>query len=297
MVFNISGDTSLSLIFSGLPSSAKGKNIKEWLNPIRVKAMKIARNEDVAAAFVTFNRPPDVRRALQKDGQFLGGFKIGIEKIETPEPEHEVIEEHGASLESRDKEEETVREKILETGRLFLRNLPYATKEDDLQFLFKKYGEVSEVQVVIDKKTGACKGFAIVEFVFPEAAVAAYSALDGYVFKGRMMHILPGDEKRTKEGEEESEVVPDDPDNPLKAEAKKEKKKKSFKEEKDEQKKASAGKTAHSWNALFLGANAIADTLAQRLNVKKSDLLTSDQGRSGIYFEVTTTTIRNLCVF
>ncbi|EFO92955.1 CRE-RBD-1 protein [Caenorhabditis remanei] len=286
----IQGDTSLSLIFSGLPSSAKGKNIKEWLNPIRVKAMKIARNEDVAAAFVTFNRPPDVRRALQKDGQFLGGFKIGIEKvpgflfkilqIETPEPEKETVEEHGAEFESREKEEESVREKILETGRLFLRNLPYATKEDDLQFLFKKYGEVSEVQVVIDKKTGSCKGFAIVEFVFPEAAVAAYSALDGYVFKGRMMHIIAGDEKRDKPTEEDAETVPDDPDNPMKATDKKEKKKKTFKEEKQDQKKADAGKTAHSWNALFLGANAIADTLAQRLNVKKSDLLTSDQGES-----------------
>ncbi|CAP24384.1 Protein CBR-RBD-1 [Caenorhabditis briggsae] len=278
----VEGDTSLSLIFSGLPSSAKGKNIKEWLNPIRVKAMKIARNDDVAAAFVSFNRPPDVRRALQKDGQFLGGFKIAIEKIETAEPEKEHVEEHGASLESRDKEEESVREKILETGRLFLRNLPYATKEDDLQFLFKKYGEVSEVQVIIDKKTGSCKGFAIVEFVFPEAAVAAYSALDGYVFKGRMMHILPGDEKRDTPAEDQEtvETAPDDPDNPTKAAVKKEKKKKTFKDEKEEEKKASAGKTAHSWNALFLGANAIADTLAQRLNVKKSDLLTSDQGES-----------------
>ncbi|EGT48723.1 CBN-RBD-1 protein [Caenorhabditis brenneri] len=276
----IEGDTSLSLIFSGLPSSAKGKNIKEWLNPIRVKAMKISRNEDVAAAFVTFNRPPDVRRALQKDGQFLGGFKIGIEKIETPEPTVEAVEEHGAELQSREKEEETVREKILETGRLFIRNLPYATKEDDLQFLFKKYGEVSEVQVVIDKKTGNCKGFAIVEFVFPEAAVAAYSACDGYVFKGRMMHIIAGDEKRDKPAVDDVEAIPDDPDNPMKVKAKKEKKTKSFKEEKEEEKKATAGKTAHSWNALFLGANAIADTLAQRLNVKKSDLLTSDQGES-----------------
>uniref|UniRef100_A0A8R1I6C4 RRM domain-containing protein n=1 Tax=Caenorhabditis japonica TaxID=281687 RepID=A0A8R1I6C4_CAEJA len=278
----IEGDTSLSLIFTGLPSSAKGKNIKEWLNPIRVKAMKIARNEDFSAAFVTFNRPPDVRRALQKDGQFLGGFKVGIEKVESVAPEPEISEEHGAELESRDKEEDAAREKILETGRLFLRNLPYATKEDDLQYLFKKYGEVSEVQVVIDKKTGSCKGFAIVEFVFPEAAVAAYAALDGYVFKGRMMHILPGDEKREKPSEEvvATEDV-DDPDNPLKQEkqAKKEKKK-TFKEEKAENQKAFASKSAHSWNALFLGANAIADTLAQRLNVKKSDLLNSDSGES-----------------
>ncbi|EGT54090.1 hypothetical protein CAEBREN_29703, partial [Caenorhabditis brenneri] len=95
-----------------------------------------------------------------------------------------------------------------------------------------------------------------------------------------MMHIIAGDEKRDKPAEDDVEAIPDDPDNPMKVKAKKEKKTKSFKEEKEEEKKATAGKTAHSWNALFLGANAIADTLAQRLNVKKSDLLTSDQGES-----------------
>uniref|UniRef100_A0A1I7TDK1 RRM domain-containing protein n=1 Tax=Caenorhabditis tropicalis TaxID=1561998 RepID=A0A1I7TDK1_9PELO len=153
----IEGDTSLSLIFSGLPSSAKGKNVKEWLNPIRVKAMKIARNEDVAAAFVTFNRPPDVRRALQKDGQFLGGFKIGIEKTETPEPEQEIHEEHGEEMESREKEEETVREKILETGRLFIRNLPYATKEDDLQFLFKNMEKYRKCKWLLIRRLEAAK--------------------------------------------------------------------------------------------------------------------------------------------
>lgn len=30
---------------------------------------------------------------------------------------------------------------------------------------------------------------------------------------------------------------------------------------------------AHSWNTLFLGANAVADTFAARLDVTKSELL------------------------
>lgn len=85
------------------------------------------------------------------------------------------------------------------------RNLPFVTTEDDLRFLFKKYGELTDVQVIfaytfinfifylfytldyfqviIDKKSGKCKGFAIVEFIFPENGVAAYSELDGTIFK------------------------------------------------------------------------------------------------------------------
>lgn len=41
--------------------------------------------------------------------------------------------------------------------------------------------------MIVDKKTGMCKGFAIVDFVFPESAVAAYSSSDGKIFKVRAL--------------------------------------------------------------------------------------------------------------
>ncbi|CAD6194698.1 unnamed protein product [Caenorhabditis auriculariae] len=269
----VHGDTSLSLTFTGLPSSIKLKNIKEWLNPIRVKALKISRTEETAAAFVTFNRPPDVRKALERDSQFLGGYKVNIRKVDIGNEEEDKRsnnENFSKNPEySPEKEEEVIREKILDTGRLFLRNLPFATTEDDLHFVFKKYGEVGEVQVITNKTDGRCKGFAIVEFVFPESAVAAYSAMDGRIFKGRMMHILPGEEKREKE-EEEEDVKEKGGDLATTS---------SFKRQKEEKQKANAQKS-HSWNALFLGANAVADTLAERLSVSKSDLLTGESGQS-----------------
>uniref|UniRef100_A0A914S7J3 RRM domain-containing protein n=1 Tax=Parascaris equorum TaxID=6256 RepID=A0A914S7J3_PAREQ len=102
-----------------------------------------------------------------------------------------------------------------------------------------------------------CKGFAIVTYVFPENAVAAFSALDGTIFKGRMLHILAGDEKPEPKPEIIGEM------------------KSAFQKEKVIKLKANAGK-AHSWNALFLGANAVADTLAAKLNVEKSDLLSGE---------------------
>lgn len=37
--------------------------------------------------------------------------------------------------------------------------------------------------MIVSKKTGQCKGFAIVTYVFPESAVAAFSALDGAILK------------------------------------------------------------------------------------------------------------------
>lgn len=43
---------------------------------------------------------------------------------------------------------------IAETGRLFLRNLPYSATEDDIRDLFSEYGELSEVHLVLDRYEG-----------------------------------------------------------------------------------------------------------------------------------------------
>lgn len=56
-------------------------------------------------------------------------------------------------------------------------------------------GELSEVLLPVDSRTRKLKGFAIVTFLFPEQAVQAYSELDGTVFEGRMLHLLPAKSK------------------------------------------------------------------------------------------------------
>lgn len=43
--------------------------------------------------------------------------------------------------------EARIREEILDTGRLFLRNLPFEVKEEDIRFAFKQFGEITDVQV------------------------------------------------------------------------------------------------------------------------------------------------------
>ena len=49
------------------------------------------------------------------------------------------------------------------------------------------------------------KGFGYVLFLLPEHAVKAYKALDGSIFQGRILHLLPAKEKlssQSKDGEE-----------------------------------------------------------------------------------------------
>lgn len=62
-------------------------------------------------------------------------------------------------------------------------------------------GPLAEVHMPVDRETRRMKGFATVTFVMPEQAVAAYSKLDGTVFHGRMLHLLPAKTKHSPEGQ------------------------------------------------------------------------------------------------
>jgi multiple RNA-binding domain-containing protein 1 len=74
-------------------------------------------------------------------------------------------------------------EGVSETGRLFVRNLAYTATDDDLTELFKQFGELSEVHLVVDKETRKSKGFAYVLYMLPEDAVRAMESLDRSIFQ------------------------------------------------------------------------------------------------------------------
>lgn len=59
-----------------------------------------------------------------------------------------------------------------------------------------------ELNVPTDHVTHKLKGFGTVTFLMPEHAVLAYSKLDGTVFHGRMLHLLPGKAKDTENNNE-----------------------------------------------------------------------------------------------
>ncbi|KAI6206819.1 putative bacteriochlorophyll 4-vinyl reductase [Aphelenchoides besseyi] len=246
-------DRQLSLIFRGLPSTLKQTNLKEWLSPIRTNFMQLIHSETECFAFVTFNRPGDQRKALQRTDQFLGGFKKKKPKAE------EAVEDFDVEAEKQKIETE-----IRDTGRLFLRNLPYICTESDLIDHFKRFGDINDCQCVVDRKSGNCKGFAMLTFMFPEKAVDAYRELDGTIFKGRMLHILPGKEKPEE----------------AKEEVKKPTGLSEFQKKREAERKSKSQTATYSWNTLFMGANTVAETLADQMGVEKSDFLEGDRDLS-----------------
>jgi len=73
--------------------------------------------------------------------------------------------------------------------KLYVGNLSFATREDDLRQLFAAYGTPDSVAVISDRDTGRSKGFGFVEFSNDEEARAAMSALNGRELDGRALTV------------------------------------------------------------------------------------------------------------
>lgn len=88
-------------------------------------------------------------------------------------------------------------------ARLFVGNLPYQTHENDLEEYFAQAGEISSVNMVMDKFTGKSRGFAFVEFTSKEDADRAVQMFNNQEFQGRSLTVniaRPREERPPQQG-------------------------------------------------------------------------------------------------
>lgn len=72
---------------------------------------------------------------------------------------------------------------------IYVGNLDYNLKEEELSDLFSQFGEVLSVKIIKDRDTGRAKGFGFVEMADDEEGAQAIEKLDGYEANGRNMKV------------------------------------------------------------------------------------------------------------
>lgn len=77
---------------------------------------------------------------------------------------------------------------------IYVGNLPFSAREDELRDHFAAYGEVGGVKFVMDRETGRFRGFAFVEMEDAGAA-KAIEALDGKDYGGRTLRVNEAKER------------------------------------------------------------------------------------------------------
>ncbi|WP_066636405.1 RNA recognition motif domain-containing protein [Desulfolucanica intricata] len=71
---------------------------------------------------------------------------------------------------------------------LYVGNLPWATKAEDLETAFSQHGEVLSSRVITDRETGRSRGFGFVE-VNDEDADTMIAAMNGTELGGRVITV------------------------------------------------------------------------------------------------------------
>jgi RNA recognition motif-containing protein len=85
----------------------------------------------------------------------------------------------------------------LVNARIYVGNLPFSAREDDVRQLFAQYGEVVSVVLPTDRETGRPRGFGFVEMSSDDAP-KAIDALNGKDFGGRMLNVNQAREREER---------------------------------------------------------------------------------------------------
>ncbi len=88
----------------------------------------------------------------------------------------------------------------MQGSKLYVGNLNFDVKEDQLKELFAPHGEIKDLIIIKDKFSGRSKGFGFVEFSKPEEAQKAADALNDQDFEGRGLRIAEAKPKRDDRG-------------------------------------------------------------------------------------------------
>ncbi|KAK9877154.1 hypothetical protein WA026_016897 [Henosepilachna vigintioctopunctata] len=235
----------------GLPYNCKKKDLKQFFKPLKLQSIRIPPKIH-GIAYVGFKDEKKFDKALFKDKSFISGHQISVMRYGMKNITDEVEKQDNTHQSRWVSQEESIKneEEIAESGRIFLRNLAYTTTEDDLKPLFEKYGPLTELNLPIDRSSRKMKGFGTVTFLMPEHAVKAYSDLDGSIFQGRMLHLLPAKAKDSSDNNNLEESS-------------------NYKQKKASKLKSQSG-MSHNWNALFLGHDAVAEVVADTFRTDKA---------------------------
>jgi RNA recognition motif-containing protein len=75
------------------------------------------------------------------------------------------------------------------TNKLYVANVPFNASEDALRRHFETCGGVSEVEIMLEPRSGKPRGFACVTMTSPAYASAALGRLHGATFGGRVLQV------------------------------------------------------------------------------------------------------------
>lgn len=83
---------------------------------------------------------------------------------------------------------------------IYIGNLSYSAKEEDLEEVFNEYGKVKRITLPTDRETGRPRGFAFVEMESEADEDKAIEGLDGAEWMGRELRVNKAKPREPRNG-------------------------------------------------------------------------------------------------
>jgi len=93
----------------------------------------------------------------------------------------------------------------MSNSKLFVSNLDFELKVEDLKKIFTDIGPVVNLTLVTDRESGKSRGYAFIEMAMGEDAIKAIDQLNGKVFNGRPISVAE-DRGKKSTGEREDRM-------------------------------------------------------------------------------------------
>ena len=74
-------------------------------------------------------------------------------------------------------------------NKLYVGNLPYSFRDDDMHQAFSAFGSITSARVMMERDTGRSKGFGFVEMANDAEAQAAIAGMNGHSVGGRALVV------------------------------------------------------------------------------------------------------------
>lgn len=125
--------------------------------------------------YVEFTTLEGSAKAVEQDGKEIDGrnVKVNYASARAPNPE-----KRAQAFGDRKSEP---------AATLFVGNLSFNVEENALYEAFGEYGDVSRVNIITDRETGAPKGFGYIEYSDVASATKALENMAGQEFDGRAL--------------------------------------------------------------------------------------------------------------
>eukprot|EP00112_Aurelia_sp_Birch-Aquarium-sp1_P005065 Seg1574.20 transcript_id=Seg1574.20/GoldUCD/mRNA.D3Y31 product="Squamous cell carcinoma antigen recognized by T-cells 3" protein_id=Seg1574.20/GoldUCD/D3Y31 len=175
---SFSEDSKENTVFlSNLLFNTTDEDIKKKFNDCgEIKDVRIAHNQlgrSKGFAYLEFTDQKATEKALQLDRALLNGRPVFVSPCLDK---------------SKDQQPKFRYSMSLDKNTVYVTNIPFELKKEDLEEIFKKIGDLKEVRIVTNR-AGKSKGFAYIEYNDEASASTAVLKLDGQTVKGRPINV------------------------------------------------------------------------------------------------------------